>query len=160
MSDEILEQPTSSTNESEEAKAEAEKVEIERDKKKALKALRELTADEDNPVGMEGSHTKITLSSILGATCWGRWFRRQLRFIVMVVGMLIIYVSNRYSCQQEMIQTKMLTDTLLDRRYKALTRSSQLKEKTRRSYIEDALTDTTLQTPNTPSFNLKVDDEE
>lgn len=54
----------------------------------------------------------------------------------------------------------MLTDTLLDRRYKALTRSSQLKEKTRRSYIEDALTDTTLQTPNTPSFNLKVDDEE
>ena len=66
MSDEILEQPTSSTNENEEAKAEAEKVEIERDKKKALKALRELTADEDNPVGMEGSHTKITLSSIWG----------------------------------------------------------------------------------------------
>ena len=90
----------------------------------------------------------------------GRWFRRQFWFIVMVVGMLIVYVSNRYSCQQEMIQTKMLTDTLLDRRYKALTRSSQLKEKTRRSYIEDALTDTTLQTPNTPSFNLKVDDEE
>lgn len=51
MSDEILEQPTSSTNESEEAKAEAEKVEIERDKKKALKALRELTADEDNQIG-------------------------------------------------------------------------------------------------------------
>lgn len=161
MSDEILEQPTPSTNESEEAKAEAEKVEIERDKKKALKALRELTADEDNPVGMEGSHTKITLSSILGGDMLGgRWFRRQFWFIVMVVGMLIVYVSNRYSCQQEMIQTKMLTDTLLDRRYKALTRSSQLKEKTRRSYIEDALTDTTLQTPNTPSFNLKVDDEE
>ena len=36
----------------------------------------------------------------------------------------------------------------------------EVKEKTRRSYIEDALTDTTLQTPNTPSFNLKVDDEE
>lgn len=107
MSDEILEQPTSSTNESEEAKAEAEKVEIERDKKKALKALRELTADEDNPVGMEGSHTKITLSSILGGDMLGgRWFRRQFWFIVMVVGMLIIYVSNRYSCQQEMIQTK------------------------------------------------------
>lgn len=161
MSDEILEQPTSSTNESEEAKAEAEKVEIERDKKKALKALRELTADEDNPVGMEGSHTKITLSSILGGDMLGgRWFRRQFWFIVMVVAMLIVYISNRYSCQQEMIQTKMLTDTLLDRCYKALTRSSQLKEKTRRSYIEDALTDTTLQTSNTPSFNLKVDDEE
>ena len=59
-------------------------------------------------------------------------------------------------CQQEMIRTKMLTDTLLDRRYKALTRSSQLKERMRRSNIEEALTDTTLQTANTPSFNLKV----
>ena len=88
----------------------------------------------------------------------GRWFRKQFWFIIMVVAMIIVYVSNRYSCQQEMIQTKLLTDTLLDRRYKALTRSSQLKEKTRRSYIEDALVDTTLQTSNTPSFNLKVDE--
>lgn len=161
MSDEILEQPTSTPDENEEKKLEAQEVEIEQEKKKALKALRELTADEDNPVGVEEGHTKITLSSILGGDMLGgRWFRRQFWFIVMVVGMIIVYVSNRYSCQQEMIQTKMLSDTLLDRRYKALTRSSQLKEKTRRSYIEDALTDTTLQTPNTPSFNLRVDNEE
>ena len=136
-----------------------EEQEIERDKQRALKALRELTADEDNPVGDDNVHTKLTLSSILGGDMLGgRWFRRQFWYIIMVVAMIIVYVSNRYSCQQEMIQTKMLTDTLLDRRYKALTRSSQLKEKTRRSYIEDALVDTTLQTSNTPSFNLKVDE--
>ena len=88
----------------------------------------------------------------------GQWFRRQFWFIVMIVGMLIIYVSNRYSCQQEMIETKVLNDTLLDRRYKALTRSSQLKERMRRSYIEETLVDTTLQTANTPSFYLKVDE--
>ena len=138
-----------------------EQDELEHDTQRALKALRELTADEDNPVSDDGQHSKLTLSSILGGDMLGgRWFRKQFWFIIMVVAMIIVYVSNRYSCQQEMIQTKMLTDTLLDRRYKALTRSSQLKEKTRRSYIEDALTDTTLQTPNTPSFNLKVDDEE
>lgn len=134
-----------------------EEQEIEREEQNALQALRELTADEDTPVGE--SRSKITLASILGGDILGgRWFRRQFWYIVMVVAMIIVYVSNRYSCQREMIQSKMLTDTLLDRRYKALTRSSQLKEKTRRSCIEGALTDTTLQTANTPSFNLKVDE--
>lgn len=134
-----------------------EAAERDKDTQKALRALRNLTADED--VTSEEEHVKLTLSSILGGDILGgRWFRRQFWFIIMVVGMIIIYVSNRYACQQEMIQTKMLTDTLLDRRYKALTRSSQLKEKKRRSFIEESLTDTTLQTPNTPSFNLKVEE--
>ena len=77
----------------------------------------------------------------------------------MVLFMVIVYINNRYTCQQKMIEQRALNDTLLDRRYKALTRSSQLKERMRRSYIEEALTDTTLQTANTPSFNLKVDQE-
>lgn len=135
-----------------------EAAERDKDTQKALQALRNLTADED--ITSEEEHVKLTLSSILGGDILGgRWFRRQFWFIIMVVAMIIVYVSNRYACQQEMIQTKMLTDTLLDRRYKALTRSSQLKEKKRRSFIEESLTDTTLQTPNTPSFNLKVEEE-
>ena len=134
-----------------------EAAERDKDTQKALQALRNLTADED--ITSEEEHVKLTLSSILGGDILGgRWFRRQFWFIMMVVGMIIVYVSNRYACQQEMIQTKMLTDTLLDRRYKALTRSSQLKERKRRSFIEESLTDTTLQTPNTPSFNLKVEE--
>lgn len=134
-----------------------EAAERDKDTQKALQALRNLTADED--ITSEEEHVKLTLSSILGGDILGgRWFRRQFWFIIMVVAMIIVYVSNRYACQQEMIQTKMLTDTLLDRRYKALTRSSQLKERKRRSFIEESLTDTTLQTPNTPSFNLKVEE--
>lgn len=128
--------------------------------KKALRALRNLTSEDDNPEG-DDEHFKLTLSSILGGDILGgRWFKRQFWYIVMLVAMTIVYVSNRYSCQQEMIQSKLLNDTLLDCRYKALTRSSELKERTRRSYIEKSLTDTTLQTSNTPSFDLPVDYEE
>lgn len=123
--------------------------------RRALKAIRNLTADEDEP---ENTHTPLTLASILGGDILGGgWFRRQFFFIVMCVAMILVYVSNRYICQQEMIESKVLSDTLLDRRYKALTRSAQLKEKMRRSYIEESLTDSTLQTANTPSFNLKVE---
>ncbi len=146
---------TPDTTPEDNAKEEADNAE-----KKALRALRNLTSDDDNPEG-EGEHIKITLSSILGGDILGgRWFKRQFWYIVMLVAMTIVYVSNRYSCQQEMIQSKLLTDTLLDCRYKALTRSSELKERTRRSYIEKSLTDTTLQTSNTPSFNLPVDEDE
>ena len=123
-----------------------------------LNAIRELTAYEDTP--RQSSHSKMTLASILGGDILGgKWFRKQFWYIVMVVAMVIVYVSNRYSCQQEMIQTKLLTDTLLDCRYKALTRSSQLKEKMRRSVIENSLADTTLQTANSPLYRMKVDEE-
>lgn len=125
-------------------------------KGKAVQAFRELTSDEDEKTT---GQTKLTLASILGGDMLGgHWFRRQFWYIVMVVIMLIVYVGNRYACQQEMIQTKVLNDTLLDRRYKALTRSSQLKVKTRRSHIEESIADSTIQTSNTPSFNLKIEE--
>ena len=126
------------------------------DEQQALQALRNLTADDDGEVD---SRSKVTLASILGGDILGgRWFRKHFWYMVMIVAMLIVYVSNRYSCQHEQILTKVLSDTLIDRRYKALTRSSQLKERMRRSYIEESLEDTTLQTAVTPSFYLRVDE--
>ena len=122
-----------------------------------MRELRSFTSDESED---EYVNRKVTLSTILGGDILaGPWFRRQFVYIIMVLFMVIVYINNRYTCQQKMIEQRALNDTLLDRRYKALTRSSQLKERMRRSYIEEALTDTTLQTANTPSFNLKVDQE-
>lgn len=140
------------------AKPKKDEEKVSSEEESVIRAIRDLTADEDTPRATQ--HSKITLASILGGDILGgKWFRKQFWYIVMVVAMVIVYVSNRYSCQQEMIQTKMLTDTLLDRRYKALTRSSQLKEKMRRSVIENSLADTTLQTANTPLFRVQVDEE-
>lgn len=129
--------------------------EEEREAEDRIAAFRKLTAEEDAEIGR---HTPVTLSFILGGDILGgKWFRRHFWYMVMLVGMAIVYVSNRYSCQQEMLETKVLSDTLLDRRYKALTRSSQLKERTRRSRIEESLVDTTLRTSITPSYNLRVE---
>ncbi len=127
------------------------------DFRSTLRELRSFTSDESED---EYVNRKVTLSTILGGDILaGPWFRRQFVYIIMVLFMVIVYINNRYTCQQKMIEQRALNDTLLDRRYKALTRSSQLKERMRRNYIEEALTDTTLQTANTPSFNLKVDQE-
>lgn len=125
------------------------------EEQKVIQALRTITQDDNEDADED---MRLSLSSILGGDILGgQWFRRNIIYILMVIVMIIVYVSNRYACQREMIESKVLNDTLLDRRYKALTRSSQLKEKTRRSNIEEVVPDSAIRTANTPSFNLRLD---
>lgn len=108
----------------------------------------------------EDTRVKVSLRTILGGDILtGSWFRKNFFFILFLVGLTIIYISNRYAYQQEQIEATKLADTLLDRRYKSLTRSSQLLEKTLRSRVEDDLLDSTLQTAMEPSYILKTSDE-
>ena len=82
---------------------------------KFLRAFRNLTSDEDKP-GESG--TRISLRSILGGDILsGEWFQKQIWYILMLVVMIIFYTSNRYACQQEILETNNLNVTLLDRRY-------------------------------------------
>lgn len=152
---EQLPQPEPEQQDGDGAEQPAEKPADERPDDKARKALKQLTAMDEDEERMD-----VSLRSILGGDILaGGWFRRQFWFIVMLVFFAIIYVSNRYACQQEMIESTKLADTLLDRRYKALTRSSQLLEKTLRSRVEEELLDSTLQTATSPSFTIKTEEE-
>lgn len=141
-----------SKKEKEEDKSKEEKEEG-KESANTMQVLHHITSEDEE----EDAFTPMTLASILGGDILGgKWFRKQFWYMLMLTGMILVYVANRYACQQEMIQTKVLSDTLLDRRYKSLTRSSQLKERTRRSYIEQNLSDSTLKTAKTPLFNLNV----
>ncbi len=105
----------------------------------------------------EEGRPNISLRSILGGDIiTGNWFKKHFAFIIMLSVMAIIYISNRYAYEFDMIEQKELTDTLHDRRYKALTRSSQLLEKKLRSNVEEDLADSTIQTASTPSYVIKI----
>ncbi len=124
--------------------------------KKAKRALQQLTSMDDE----DEKNVEFSLRTILGGDILtGSWFRRYFWFFVFITFLSIVYVSNRYAYQQEMIESKNLSDTLLDRRYKALTRSAELLEKTLRSHVEEDLVDSTLQTSLTPPYTLKRDAE-
>lgn len=119
----------------------------------SLRNLRELTKEEDEtPVNL--SWRTIIGGDILASG----WLRRQFWMIILITAFTIIYVGNRYACQQEAIERSRLNDTLLDRKYKALTRSSELLEKTLRSNIEEELADSTIQTSITPLYGIKTDE--
>ena len=143
---------TEEQEEQEEAGPEEEAALSAREQRKAtIRALQDDTGSE---------RVNISLRTILGGDLLaGKWFKRQILLILLITLYVIIYVSTRYACQQEMIESTRLADTLLDRRYKALTSSSQLKEMTRRSKVEENLEDSTLHTPTEPLYNLKIEEE-
>ena len=119
--------------------------------RRAERALREII-DIDNE-----QRTRITWRSVLGGDMLsGAFFRRYVFFILLVVVLLVVYVSNRYACQQEYLEQTRLLDTLQDRRWQLLTISSEIKEKTRRSFVEENLHDTMLGTSTQPLYQLEV----
>lgn len=88
----------------------------------------------------------------------GPWVRRNIPFALMLLVFVLIYISNRYQCQQEMLESKKLSDTLVDRRYKALTARSQVQEMTLRSHVEEYLVDSTIHVSTTPPYVLKKEE--
>ena len=96
----------------------------------------ETTTPENEPAQKTGE--QLTLKSILGGDILTHdFFRRQFLLLVMLVIFAIIYVANRYACQQQLIEIDRLKKELTDIKYNALTRSSELTEKSRQSKIEE-----------------------
>lgn len=127
------------------------------DEEHARAALRKFTEVDTDP-----DRVNVSLRSILGGDILaGAWFRRQFLFILMLVAFVIVYVSNRYASQQELLEIDALQKQRIDEQYRALTRSSELMELTRRSSVENYLrttNDSTLQTATVPPYTLDVDE--
>lgn len=88
------------------------------------------------------------------------FFRRQTKMIVLVMVLILFYIHNRYACQQQMIEIDKLKKELIDIKYDALTRSSELMEQSRQSRIEEyiATKKSDLQTSTNPPYLIKNDD--
>lgn len=83
---------------------------------------------------------RMTLNKILaGDFFMAQILRRQFGVIIVCAIIIIIYISNRYSCQRQMIEIDKLKKELQDAKYKALSTSSQLTEKSRQSNVLDML---------------------
>ena len=104
--------------------------------------------------GQKGEKVKrrTSLKNIIGGDILATdFFRRQTRLLV------LIYIHNRYACQQQMIEIDKLKKELIDIKYDALTRSSELMERSRQSRIEEyiATKESDLQTSTNPPYLIK-----
>ncbi|MFW5545219.1 MAG: FtsL-like putative cell division protein, partial [Prevotella sp.] len=96
----------------------------------------------------------LTLKKILGGDILNTNFiRNQIGVLLLITFFLIIFVANRYSVQQDLIKIDKLHQELQDVKYKALSSSSELTEKSRVSNVLDQLKnnkDSVLKIPNQP----------
>lgn len=91
----------------------------------------------------------------------GQWVRRQIVLILLIVGGIIFYITNRYQTQKDIIELVQLQNELKDMKFRVLTRSSELTLKTRQSELEKQLKnfgDSTLQVTNEAPFIIKKKD--
>ena len=96
-----------------------------------------------------------SLKSILGGDILATdFFRRQTKLLVLI----IFYIHNRYASQQQQIEIDKLKKELIDIKYDALTRSSELMEKSRQSRIEDYIStkESDLQTSTHPPYLIST----
>lgn len=103
----------------------------------------------------------FTLRKILGGDILTtQAVRRQVWLLLLITLFVIIYISNRYSCQQDLITIDKLQKELKDAKYKALSSSSQLTEKTRESKVLEILQnnkDSVLKIPNQPPYVIRLE---
>lgn len=87
------------------------------------------------------------------------FFRRQTKLLVLIMVFIIFYVHNRYASQQQQIEIDRLKKELTDIKYDALTRSSELMEKSRQSRIEEYIStqESDLQTSTNPPYEIEND---
>lgn len=100
----------------------------------------------------------IALKDIIGGDILATdFFRRQTKLLAMIMVLIIFYIHNRYACQQQMIEIDRLKKELTDIKYDALTRSSELMERSRQSRIEEYVADkeSDLQTATQPPYLIR-----
>ena len=97
---------------------------------------------------------------LVSGTMLSEKFRRNWGFILLIVALVLSSVALGYLTRAEMIENDRLSREALNWRYKALTRSSELRERTLRSNIENRLPDSTLRTPTESPYELPVEKEE
>lgn len=117
--------------------------------------IKEQAREEEAPLSRNFSLRKILGGDILTTST----VRKQIWIFLLITFFTIIYISNRYSVQQNLIEIDKLQKELKDARYKALSSSSQLTEKSRESNVLDMLKnnqDSVLKIANQPPYIIQV----
>ena len=152
-------QPGQETEQAESAVAEEPQAQEGVDEGHALSPIRAFTANE----GVE-EKGNLSLREILGGDILtADWLRRQMGLILLCVLFAVLYITNRYSAEQERIEIERLKGELTEIRYHALTRTGELTVRTRQSQVEAGLSttaDSVLQMPKTPPFLIGTGNEE
>ena len=134
---------------------EEKRIEEEAEVRKIKAAIEEQAREDEQPQSSNFTLRKILGGDILSA----RFFRNNIWLMITIVIFTIVYISNRYSVQKYLIEIDKLNNELEDAKYRALSSSSQLTEKTRESHILEILKtrkDSVLKMSDRPPYIIDI----
>ncbi len=139
-------------------KQEEEKKDCSHESLSLTEVIREQATEDEAPQSRHFSLRKILGGDILSTS----FMRRQVWLILLIAAFVVVYIANRYSCQQDIIEIDHLETQLKDAKYRALSSNSKLTEKSRQSNVLELLKnnkDSTLKLPTQPPYVITVPDE-
>ena len=132
-----------------------EQINVEEKIDRIEKALLDQAQEAEKPQFSNFTFSKIIGRDILSAQV----LRNNIGLILLIVFFVIIYITNRYNAQKYLIEIDKLNTELEDAKYRALSSSSQLTEKTRESHILELLKnkkDSVLKISDRPPYIVNV----
>lgn len=92
-----------------------------------------------------------------GSVLTGDFFLKNMKFIILIVVIMVVFISHRYTVLQKMSDIERLQGELKDVKYESLTISSQLTEASRQGEIEKRVEEEGLglQVTNEPVYRIK-----
>ena len=113
--------------------------------------------------GDEVPVASLTLKKIMGGDILSaQMVRSQVRLIILITFFVTVYVASRYQCQQDMLDINKLETQLKDAKFRALSSSSALTERSRESHVVKALranNDSLLLPSDQPPYIINVPEE-
>lgn len=157
------EEDSSVRKKEEKLKEKEEKERLEREKREAEdKAIRDAIAaqaiEDEQPMSSTFTLKKILAGDLLSTNL----LKNNIWLILLVSFFIIVYISNRYGIQKNLIEIDKLNNELKDAKYRALSSNSQLTEKSRESHVLEQLKtrkDSVLKMSPRPPYIINVPEE-
>lgn len=121
--------------------------------------VREQATEDESPLSRNFSLRKILGGDLLNTG----FIRRQIPLVLLIVAFIIIYIANRYSCQQDIIEIDKLQTQLRDAKFQALSSTSEMTEKSLESNVLQVLKnnkDSVLKMASQPPYIINVPESE
>lgn len=130
-------------------------LEMQEAREELRRIVEEQAREDELPLSAE-----FTLKKILGGEfLTAKLLRKQIWLIMLVMAFTIVYVANRYSCDQQRIEISKLTKDLEEAKLKAMSSASELTEMSRESNVLEMLRmnkDSVLHIPTQPPYIINI----
>lgn len=116
----------------------------------------------EEPNKLESENKGISLKEFVDGKAVSDFLKNQAGLIALILFFMFFYISNRYECQQKLMDIVKLEKQLTDVKYEALTRSAELMGGSKQSQVKELIVEKgiELEESQTPPYSIAKPTEE